>query len=101
VETIENRLDADSRKAFEDVLLVMERSVPLEAIYADYSSSPQSFEEKAEISHEELKEKLENLYMLVSSSGSQDKNSFSRMVRGLKPFSENKDITQKILEELV
>lgn len=101
VETIENRLDDDSRKAFEDVLLVMERSVPLEAIYADYSSSPQSFEEKAEISHEELKEKLENLYMLVSSSGSQDKESFVRMVSGLKPFSENRDITQKILEELV
>lgn len=100
ITTIESRLDSDSRVAFEDILSVIERSVPLEAIYADYSSSPQSFEEKAATSYEELKEKLQNLYMLISSSGTMDKESFARMIYGLKPFSENRDMAQKIIEDL-
>ena len=75
--------------------------IPLEAIYADYSSSPQSFEEKEKISREELRGKLQNIYMLISSTGDQDKESFSRMIFGLKPFSENREMTQEIIEELV
>lgn len=100
ITTIENRLDEDDRTAFEDILSVIERSIPLEAIYADYSSSPQSFEEKEEITYEAMRDKLQNLYMLMSISGTMDKENFARMIYGLKPFSENIDMVQKIIEEL-
>lgn len=101
VNTVQNRLDADSAIVFENILSVIERSIPLEAIYADYSSTPQSFEEKEELTYEELKDKLEHFYMLLTSSGATDKESFARMILGLKPFSENRELTQRIIEDLV
>jgi len=101
VNAIQDRLDPEIAIAFENILSVIERSMPLEAIYADYSSTPQSFEEKEEVAYEELKDKLEHFYMLLASSGSTDKESFARMILGLKPFSENREQTQRIIEELV
>lgn len=98
---IESKLDAESRKAFQEILSIIERSVPLEAIYSDYSSSPQNFEEKLEIPYEELKEKIQSLYMLLYSDDLFDKESFMRMICGLKPFSENIRLTQKIIEGLL
>lgn len=102
IDSIENNLEQDNRKVFEAILSVIERSLPLEAIYADYSSSPQLFEEKPQITYDELKEKLENLYMLLSSSSSRmDKHSFALLVSNLKPFSENRDVVEQIIEGLV
>lgn len=101
VNTFLNTLAPDSALALEDIISVIESSIPLEAIYADYSSTPQSFEETEEITYEELKGKLEHFCMLLASSGAVDKDSFTRMILGLKPFSENREITQKIIEELL
>ena len=86
-----DRLDPQSKEGFEEILTVVERSLPIEAIYADYSSAPQSFEEKQEISYEILAGKLQNLYALVSATEPMDKESFSRMILGLSPFKENRD----------
>jgi hypothetical protein len=96
-----NTLNSDSAEALDDIVSVLERSIPLEAIYADYSSTPQSFEETEEATHEDLRDKLAHFYMLLTSSGSVDKDSFTRMILGLKPFSENRELTQRIIEELV
>ena len=51
--------------------------------------------------YDELKEKLENIYTLILSSGPVDKESFVRMILGLKPFSKNSDLTLRIIEDLV
>lgn len=101
VRTLQNRIDPQMSGIFENILSVVERSMPLEAIYADYASTPQSFDEKEEIPYEELKNKLEHFYILLISSGPCDKESFARMILGLKPFSENREMTQMIIEELV
>jgi len=98
---VQNRLDEEGKAAFEDVLTVIGHSLPLEAIYADYSSSPHDFEEKEEIPYDAMKTKLQHLYLLFSGSGSLDHVSFSRIIMSLKPFSENPGITQKILKELI
>src|SRR5690606_6936736 len=79
-----NILTPDNAAALEEVISVIERSVPLEAIYADYSSTPQLFEETEEINYEGLKGKLEHFYMLIASSGVVDKDSFTRMILGLR-----------------
>lgn len=101
ITAIQSTLDSDVVTAFEAVLSTIERSVPLEAIYADYSSSPQSFEEVAEISYEELKEKFQTIYMLIFSNGSSDKDSVARIISGLRPFSEHRNMTQQLIEELM
>lgn len=96
-----NTLGSDSAAALDDIVSVIERSIPLEAIYADYSSAPQSFEEMEEPTYEDLRDKLAHFYMLLTSSDSIDRSSFTRMILGLKPFSENRELTQRIIEELV
>lgn len=96
-----NTLGSDSATALEDIITVIERSIPLEAIYADYSSTPQSFETITETTYEDIQDKLTHFYMLLTSSGSIDKNNFTRMILGLKPFSENRELTQRIIEELL
>lgn len=101
VNTFLNTLDSDSAAALDDIVSVIERSIPLEAIYADYSSTPQSFEETEEATQEDLRDKLAQFYILLTSSGLVDKDSFTRMILGLKPFSENRELTQRIIEELV
>lgn len=97
---LKNLLDDNNHSVLEDILSVIESSIPLEAIYADYASKPQSFDEDDEISDEELKNKIWSLYTLVVLQGAMDKDSFARMLRGLKPFNENLDTVQKFLEEL-
>ncbi len=101
VNNLQDRMDPDHAIVFENILSVIERSIPFEAIYADYSSVPQSFEEKEHITYEDLKERLENLYMLVAASSSDDKERFARMILCLKPFSENRELTEKIIEGMV
>jgi len=101
IESIENNLPEDIQKALEDVFSVIERGLPIEAIYADYSSSPQLFDKTEEISREGMKKNLENLLMLMSVSGRVDREYFTKVVLELKPFSEAKELTQKIIEELV
>lgn len=93
-------LNEDVESAFETVLSVIERAIPLEAIYADYASKPQEFVDKEAITHDELKFRVQSLYVLVTTSSSMDKDAFIRMISGLKPFSEHMDATLKILEEL-
>jgi len=96
---LKNLLHDSNHSVLEDVLSVIESSVPLEAIYADYASKPQSFDAADEISDEELKEKISSLYTLVVLNGGMNKDSFARMLSGLKPFNENMSTVQKFLEE--
>lgn len=101
ISSIENHLPEDSKKALEGIFSVIEKDIPIEAIYADYSASPQSFVESEEISREELTEQLKNFYELMSKSATISKDDFTRAVFGLKPFSDNRDVTQEIIEKLI
>lgn len=100
IECIENNLPDDAHRALDEVFAVIEKGLPVEAIYADYSSSPQSFEQTQEISREDMREKLENIHMLMSVAGNVDKERFTKSVLELKPFSEHQDIAKEIIEEL-
>lgn len=97
---LKNLLDQSKQAVLGDILSVIEGSLPLEAIYSDYASKPQSFDESNEISDEQIRNKIQNLYTLVVLQGAMDKDSFIRMLLSLKPFNENMDTVQKFLEEL-
>ncbi|MDE2760571.1 MAG: ATP-binding protein [Paracoccaceae bacterium] len=101
IQSIKSNLTDDTHKALEEVLTIIENGLPIEAIYADYSSSPQSFELSEKITSEELQEKLEKIYMLMSVSGNVDKERFSKLVLELKPFNEHQDITKVIIEDFI
>ena len=97
---LKNLLDENNHSVLEDILSVIESSIPLEAIYADYASKPQSFDEEDDMSDEQLRDKIQNLYTLTVLQGAMDKDSFTRMIFGLKPFNEHLDTVQKFLKDL-
>ncbi|MCY3725680.1 MAG: ATP-binding protein [Rhodobacteraceae bacterium] len=99
IKSIKSNLTENTQKVLDEVISVIEKSLPIEAIYADYSSSPQSFEIIEKISRVELQEKLENIYLLLSVKENVDEEHFTKLVLGLKPFSEHRDITKVIIEE--
>ncbi len=101
IESFREALAEDSRVLFEDILTVIERAVPIEAIYADYAAAPKSFEEESDIPYEDLKTLIRNLYGLMCSAGSMDKAQFARMIMTLKPFSEHVGVVEGILKELL
>lgn len=100
VQGLQTQMESDTLKSFESVLSVIESSLPLEAIYSDYASSPQSFEEHEEIAYGELRNQIVTLYRLLRTDqlGNDD---FARMLLSLRPFSENKRATEQIIEELL
>ena len=101
IESIKSNLTDKTHNAFDEVLATIENDLPIEAIYADYSNSPQSFQLSEITSREELQEKLKNIYMLMSVSGNVDKKRFSKLVLELKPFNEHQDITKVIIEDFI
>ncbi|MCA0355195.1 MAG: ATP-binding protein [Chloroflexi bacterium] len=96
-----NRIGPDNASILRDVISLIERSVPLEAIYADYSSVPQSFEEKEPIQYEDLKSQIMHFHILLTSDFSMDKENFKKTIFSMKQFNENRELTQKIIEELL
>jgi len=98
--SFQKSLNSADGSVFEDVLSVIERSLPLEAIYADYSATPQSFEELEDVSAEDLERQIKTLHILLCSSGAMDSEGFAKIVYGLKPFRENKKIVDRIIKEL-
>jgi len=58
-------------------------------------------EEKAEISYQEIRSNIDDLYSIMVSTGTVNKNDFGKIVFSLKMFSENRSVVERILEELM
>lgn len=82
----ENVLDDRKRKLFLEVLGIIEKSIPVERIYSDYSTNPKSFEEAEEIDSEEISAKLHMLFDILSSENQLDEEQFRETASNLKPF---------------
>jgi len=94
------RMSPEQLANFGDVLSVIESSIPLEAIYADYASKPQSFDAEDEVSEEDIRAKLIGIYNLMNSDGNLNIEDFTRMVSGIKPFSDHLDFVMQVLKEM-
>lgn len=97
-----NSLDEGNQKLFLEVLEVVEKSIPVDAIYYDYSTSPKSFEETEKFDSEEIREKLHMLFNLLSAESAEnqlDKKFFREIVINLKPFCEYPEEIEEIIKE--
>lgn len=98
---VRTKLDEPAQRAFIEVLALLEKSLPVAAIYSEYASSPRSFDmEGDEAAEEELREKLLALYQAFSGAGLPDKEAFTRMVIIHTPFNKNEDLTRKLIGEI-
>jgi hypothetical protein len=84
-----------------NILDVIENSIPIEAIYADYSSRPQAFEEKPDVSEEYLLNVLTAFSSLFRTKGILDRKRMAAALLPVQPFSQNRELTQKLIEEML
>jgi histidine kinase/DNA gyrase B/HSP90-like ATPase len=89
----------EQQRLFQEVLTVIEDSIPVEAIYSDYSMTPKRFDEPLNIDRDEILTRLRMLYELLSAENPIDMTSFKDTVNRLKPFNDYPDEIRKIIEE--
>lgn len=100
LKALTDKADPKMMGSLTHVLTAIESTVPVEAIYADYSNIPQVFEEKPDISYETLQTAIMALAELFRSSGKLDKVRLSSAILAVPPYSQYRDLTQQIIEEM-
>lgn len=80
-------LEGDEQRLFQEVLSVIEDSIPVEAIYSDYSMAPKSFDEPPKLEPDEVRSRLHMLYQILSAEQQMDESTFRETVNHLKPFN--------------
>ena len=91
-------LDKRKGKAINEVLSLIESSVPVEAIYADYSIHPENFETSNEVVEEDVFRRLEELWNILTLSQDLTEQSFREIVGFLRPFSDYPDLVDSFIE---
>jgi len=101
ISSLMERYDDQDAKAILKLFELAEDSIPIEAIYSDYSTQPRSFDVNDLFSEGDLKEKLEEYWGLLSTTGNWTKEQAFETVINIKPFSLQKDQTEKLIKEIL
>ena len=92
-------LEGDEQRLFQEVLAVIEDSIPVEIIYADYSTAPKSFDDARQMEPEEVRSRLLMLYQILSAEQQLDENTFRETVNHLKPFNNYPQEIEQVIRE--
>lgn len=92
-------LEVNEQRLFQEVLSVIEDSIPVEAIYSDYSMVPKSFDKQVQIDPEEIRKRLHILYEILSAEQQLDEKSFKEIINRLKPFSDYPQEIERVVKE--
>jgi hypothetical protein len=94
LKNFKNNLTDIEKKAFDTILSIVAASIPVEAIYSDYSMNPKDFEKETVIEKEEALLKIEALWQVLSHGQNLDENSFKDVIFSLKPFCDLRSIVE-------
>lgn len=89
---VRDSLDESDNRKIEEIFSIIESSIPIEMIYSDYTVRPQDFEKIKELENEEVIERLEQLWALLSLNQQISANEFREIVFSLKPFCDYADL---------
>ena len=92
-------IEGNQQRLFQEVLTVIEDSIPVEAIYSDYSMTPKGFDEPAKIDSDEILVRLRLLCELLSAERQMDMNSFKEIINRLKPFCDYPQEIEQVIKE--
>ena len=84
-------------KKVEEVLSIIEDSIPIESIYADYTVSPQYFEKPKEIEVEEILRRLEDVWNILSVNEEISVKAFKEVICSVKPFCDFPDVIDEFI----
>ncbi len=85
------------RKKVEEVLSIVEDSVPIESIYADYTVSPQDFEMASDLESAALLGRLEDVWNILSACQNVSEKSFREVVCYVKPFCDYPNVINEFI----
>jgi len=93
-----NSLKDSEVRILKEVLSIIESSIPIESIYADYTVSPQDFEKSKDIDTDEILGRLEELWNILSVTSDGKESSFGDVVKSVRPFSDYPDIVDTFIK---
>ncbi len=99
LKAVEKLIGIESQKRLLWLIDIIEKSLPVEAIYADYSENPKGFEKASVGDAEEIKSKLNMLYDILSDEKQLEREEFRKIASRLKPFSEYPQELKDIINE--
>lgn len=97
LENFKHNLADIQKNAFKEIMSVIAASMPVEAIYSDYSMNPKDFEKETIIDKEEALLKIEALWQVLSQEQNIDKDSFKDIIYSLKPFGDLRSIVEDFI----
>jgi hypothetical protein len=99
--SIMERFNDDETSGILKIIEMAEATIPIEAIYSDYSVQPRMLEFGEINTDEEIKSKLQEYWQALSTTGDWTREEVFEMVVNLKPFKENLGQTKKIIKEIL
>lgn len=97
INAVQKSLEEYESKKVEEVLSIVEDSVPIESIYADYTVSPQDFEQTSDVERDDLLRRLEDVWNILSACQKVSAESFREVVCSVKPFSDHTEVINEFI----
>ncbi len=91
-------IEENEKKNFNELLKLIESSIPIESIYSDYSQNPKEFEKIAEIEEEDIFDRLEDIWSILFESQDISMVDFKNIVLCLKPFRDHSKLVDKFIK---
>lgn len=99
IASFQQMLEPDQQRLFQEVMAVVEDSIPVEAIYSDYSMTPKSFDDAPPIDVAEITRRLGLLFEILAAEKELDAESFRKTVNNLKPFGDYPQEIERVIKE--
>lgn len=99
IASYQQMLEPDQQRLFNEVLTVVEDSIPVEAIYSDYSMTPKSFDEAPALDGEDILRRLGLLCEILTAEKQLDAEGFRKTVNNLKPFCDYPQQIERVIKE--
>lgn len=97
ISAVQESLEKYESKKVEEVLSIVEDSVPIESIYADYTVSPQDFEQTSDVERDDLMRRLEDLWNILAVCQKVTEGSFREVVCSVKPFCDHTEVINEFI----
>ncbi len=98
ISAVQESLEDYESKKIEEVLSIVEASVPIESIYADYTVSPQDFDQICDVERDDLLRRLDDVWNILAGCQSISEKSFREIVSSVKPFCNYPDVINEFIE---
>jgi hypothetical protein len=100
MDRLSSRLGDEERQDLEALIELVEVSLPVDSMFADYAGHPERFKQQVEVSDSSLRVNLEAIVTRLERDGG-DPVALREMLKKLEPYKSNWHSTETILSELV